>query len=209
MSGDDTDAIRGIGMKKILLAVLIGLVMVSGRAWGATFGNVFSGSETDPYASIGQRQVMTNFSLSESGTVSMVTVLCYATVNTRKTRAIIYDNDNSGDAGTPLGYSDPVAITTSNGSVAFTLTTPLELSVGTYWIGIVAESDSVNIYYESASSGTELWRSNNDAANYYTPPLRSNPTEAATSNSLQVCAYATYTTGGGSGTTIPGESMIW
>ncbi len=182
-------------MKKLLLVLLFCVIPIISTA--ATFGYVYSGSETGTLTTSSYRSYMTSYTLSEDGTVSKLTALLQTTSGTENIKGLIYLN-TAGVPGAVVAVSDPVQATTSKTSYDLTFSSPVELTAGDYYIGIVGDGSATNFFY--AATGTHKTSSNN-----YPSPVN-DPTEVA-SYDLKDCIYATYTAAAAS-TTPPFFSII-
>lgn len=159
-----------------------------------TFGN--SDTTNEGYYSQGaNREHIWHFSLTETGNVSKVSFYTRTNSDTHYLKALIY-SDNSGQPLTLLASSAGVAINTTETWYDFPLS--VTLSAGTYWLGVVADSQFQEYFIETGQpDNTMYWA---DYANSYTTPVTT-WTDYANSRARITPIYATYA--------LPGTYTNW
>lgn len=149
----------------------------------------------------------TQHALSEAGTFT--TMNAYMRKNVAKNFQVIasiYGN-TAGAPLTRLGYTNSQLITTSMSLISFTLTTPLDLAIGTYWPSAnmsvdAADNTNQDVYLAYDSGGT----------GYLQYLISGNPPDATLAGgspqTRTFSVYATYTASGGGATSTP-QSVIF
>ncbi len=155
-----------------------------------TFGDTTAGTDTFPCD--GDRAIVGKFTLSEAGDVQSITVFFAAGFSAGTSfKGLIYDDDGAGGLpGTRLAVGAAVAVPgTTGGELTSTLSSPVSLAAGDYWLGAVVDSFTARWNCDTGVGGQrqEALTYNSPAASFGTPA-------AGTAN--RVSAYATYTTGG-------------
>ena len=161
-----------------------------------TFGNTSVGSGSDVFSA--NRKRVSEYSLPVAGTVSKLTLYLAPTTITGQQvlEGIVYANAE-GKPAALLGATSPLTFASSDAAGWYTLTfsTPLKLTAGSYWIGVITgETSKVAGFRYSSVAGAREWNSNT----YTSGP--SNPFGAVTTDSEQTSLYATYTRSEGGST---------
>jgi Fibronectin type III domain len=155
----------------------------------ATFGKTSVGASSDVFAS--NRKRVNEYSLPVAGSVSKLSVyLAPGTASGQQLlEGILYANA-SGKPGNLLGTSSPLTFSSTNAAGWYELNfpTPLNLTAGSYWIGVfTGETGKVAGFRYDSVGSSRAWNSNT----YTSGP--SNPFGAVTTDSEQTSLYATYT----------------
>jgi hypothetical protein len=184
-------------MKRIALysstfLVFCCLVLLVISAHAATFGTLTQG---DNYLDIYESDALVAGAvLSETGTTSKISVYMETGSGTCPVKGVIYDNDGAGGSpGTVLAVGSAVTVDTDLEWYDSTLS--VELSAGTYWIGVIAGSGSTVLVQVFNLAGTYNAIDNDN--------LYSSPTSFVVTSSnadWNVSAYVTYTAAGGTPT---------
>lgn len=178
-------------MKRILLALLMVVPMT---AWGETFGVPldFSGGGSSGL-STANKVVVSKHTLSEAGTVTKITQRLIIATGTPYVKGLIFA-DSSGSPGELLGVTaaSDCGVNWEPRWIDMTFSSGIELEAGTYWIGLVIDSNGANTYHAPFSGGSEKEATDNS----YTSPTDWNAT-AYTEASYSFYVYATYTPAGG------------
>lgn len=146
----------------------------------ANFGFESIGGSTRTIAADTKRA--SKFTLSQVGYVESVTAYCYAGAGTVNVKAVIYSDDSGPDV--LKWVSDEVSIDTTPAWETFTLTYPLYLPAGDYWIGLIAENNAV-MKFDTVSNLGE-W----NADTYSDAPA--SPFGASTTVNEKYSIYASY-----------------
>lgn len=132
--------------------------------------------------------VASRFAISETGDLSKLTAYLDGNVNVK---GLVY-SDSSGTPNALLGVTTPTNISSLGAWFDLTFGSPLNLSAGNYWLGVIGDA-SVGWQYDTPVSGNLL---NFNASSNYTSP--SDPWSGGTPLSDYVFSiYATYTPAGG------------
>ncbi len=159
--------------------------VAGGTLWfgSRTIGTQASGNTAD-------NKRMSPFTLSEAGAVSrLVVYLSSATGGSQRVRPVIY-RDASGAPGT-LAAAGPEQVVTAPGSggwIGLPFTSPVALTAGRYWLGIISgENGGATIHY----FGTTSWMRAFAWDPYADGP--SSPAGSATLTQGPMSIYAEYT----------------
>jgi subtilisin family serine protease len=154
-----------------------------------TFGLSTVGTNSDNM--VADRKRVNRFQLATAGNVSKLTMYLAPTGTSGQQliKGVIY-SDQSGSPQALLGVSNALTFrsTDSAGWYDLTFPSPIALSAGTYWIGVISGSTSNIAGFRWRSvSGSRALNSNS----YTAGP--SNPFGTATIDAEQMSVYATYT----------------
>jgi Subtilase family len=154
-----------------------------------TFGLSTVGTNADNM--VADRKRVNRFQLATAGNVSKLTMYLAPTGTSGQQliKGVIY-SDQGGSPQTLLGVSNALTFRSTDAAGWYDLTfpSPIALSAGTYWIGVISGSTSNIAGFRWRSvSGSRALNSNS----YTTGPT--NPFGAATIDAEQMSVYATYT----------------
>ena len=162
----------------------------------ATFGNTSIGSTPVSIHSSTNNKTVSKFTLSEAGTVTKLSI--YLDGNgtgsgPQVIKGVIYDDDGaSAVPGTLMGTSEEVSIADAAAAawVDFTFASPVALTSGNWYLGLIAGSNirGAQMYQESTSPTDNIWK----VSDTYTDGA-SDPFGAATTQTDKLSVYATYT----------------
>lgn len=137
--------------------------------------------------------ILSQYTLSEDADVTKLTIYINNFGSTCNGKGLIYTD--SGDApNTRMGVSNPVSILdTQGGWLNFTFASPVSLTAGEYWMGIVCdvEMNAVDVALSGGDGAGREWHS----GEYASPPNPFGSVEAE--NSYAIAIYATYSPTGG------------
>lgn len=155
-----------------------------------TFGYTSIGATSVAFAGASVKSA-SQYTLSEAGDVTKITV--YQDTAPGLSAAFIYDT-SAGNANVLLGSAlEDVAGTT--GWSDFTLSTPVSVVAGDYFLGVISTSGRTGKADSTGTPGTGVNQFNADAGY----PNPSNPFGTPSSSSFEKSIYATYTPSGGGG----------
>ena len=161
----------------------------------ATFG--YTTATASEGLTAGTDTVFAKYELSEAAEVSKITARLYVYSGyTGDMKALIYDDD-SGTPGTLKGVSQATNVnSTSAANFDFTFASPVELTAGDYWLGLMVSSDAVYYYFcRDEGDSTRDWGRKNDPRFDYASPPSTAPAldDLFTDTNNWHCIYATYT----------------
>lgn len=181
-------------MKKkiyILGVPLLAAIVCTQSAFAATFGRTTDYTTACIVSSNADGKTAILATLSENGTVSKVTASLAKQTTNRNAKAVIYSENPADAPDALLATSDAVLITSTTFSwIDFTFPTPVALTAGDYFLGIIGEgatSDVVQIHCQDIDAGIN--RFNLDT--YSDGP--SNPFGTPSTSVNEKSIYATYT----------------
>jgi hypothetical protein len=155
----------------------------------ATFGKTSVGASSDVYAA--NRKRVSRYALTVEGTVSKLSMYLAptSTAGQQVLEGLIYA-DSSGSPGALLATSTQLTFKSTNTAGWYDLpfASPLTLSPGNYWIGVITGGSGgvAGFRFDALTSSRDL---NSNA--YTSGP--SNPFGASSTDSEQTSLYATYT----------------
>ena len=154
-----------------------------------TFGTTTVGSGSDPM--LADRKRVNRASLPVAGSVSKLSVYLQstATSGSQTIRGVLYA-DSAGKPAGLLGVTNPLTFTSGQAAAWYDLSfpTPVALSAGTYWIGMISgSSSSVAAFRYTSVSASRAYNVNP----YGSGPA--NPFGSVTVDSELMSVYATYT----------------
>jgi thermitase len=157
----------------------------------ATFGKTSVGASSDSYAA--NRKRVSRYALPTAGSVTKLNVYLAPTGTSgqQTLEGVIYA-DSNGAPGALLGVSKQLTFTSTNaaGWYELALASPLKLTAGSYWIGLVTGSaGNVAGFRYDYLAGSRYYNSNT----YTSGP--SNPFGSFSTDGEQTSLYATYTPG--------------
>jgi subtilisin family serine protease len=159
-----------------------------GGAGDGTLGTASVGSGSDPLVS--NRKAVNRYQLAAAGTVTKLSVYLQSNSSSGKQvlQGVVYA-DSNGSPGALLGAT--AQLTFHGGDAAgwydLTLSSPLALQPGAYWIGVLSGSTSKT----AAVRWTSVASSRKYNSNTYSAGA-SNPFGSASSDAEQLSLYATY-----------------
>jgi hypothetical protein len=153
------------------------------------FGKSAIGASSDTF--LADRKRVNRYALPVPGTVTKLSIYLShtATSGQQSLKGLVYA-DNSGSPGALLGVSEQVSFTSTSSSGWYDLVfaSPIGLSAGNYWIGVITGATSgVAAFRYDSVSGSRAYN-----ANAYTSGP-SNPFGAFSSDGEQTSLFATYT----------------
>ncbi|HME03373.1 MAG TPA: S8 family serine peptidase [Solirubrobacteraceae bacterium] len=154
-----------------------------------TFGKTSVGGSSDTL--ISERKRVNRYALTGPGSVTKLSIYLAPTGTSGQQvlKGLIYA-DSSGTPGALLGVSEQLTFKSTNSAGWYDLvfSSPVKLTAGNYWIGIMtgATGGIASFRWESVS-GSRVYNANP----YSSGPT--NPFGAATTDSEQTSLYATYT----------------
>lgn len=172
-------------MKK-LIAILCFILLCPAICFPATFGYVFSGSETDTLGGDTNRVLACKFTMPEDGDVTSLTILLSGDATDDRVKGLIYQDDGTSTLpGTLLGATGASDLIGTKGSYTVTFSPAISLTASdVVYLSIVCYS-APTLYYTSGSNAHVT-----ATGNYSTPAK--DPTYV-TDYTLKDCIYATYT----------------
>lgn len=155
-----------------------------------TFGDITQGGSSFPCS--GNRAIFGLFTLSEAGDVQSIGIFMdAATTGGINIKGLIYAADGSGgNPGTRLAVGQAVAVPAGSSELTSTLSSPVSLAAGDYWIGAVASDFQARWSADDASAGGVR----KEGVTYASPADPLGAIDGTTVDRISV--YATYTTGG-------------
>ena len=155
-----------------------------------TFGKTTVGASSDSFSS--ERKRVSRYSLPTSGAVTKLSIyLAPTSVSGQQVMKGVVYSDASGKPEALLGVSEQLAFTSTSvaGWYDLPFSTPLKLTAGNYWIGIItgATLGVAGFRYDSVSGARDY-----NANSYASGP--SNPFGSFSTDSEQTSLFAAYTT---------------
>jgi hypothetical protein len=157
----------------------------------ATFGKTAVGGASDYF--VAERKRVNRYALASAGSVSKLSIYLSptGTAGQQVLKGVIY-SDSSGVPGSLLATSQQLtfASTSATGWYDLSLSSPVKLAAGSYWIGVItgATAGIAGFRYDNVT-GARDYNSNSYAAG------PTNPFGAVTTDGEQTSLYATYTPG--------------
>jgi subtilisin family serine protease len=155
----------------------------------ATFGKTTVGASSDNY--LAERKRVSRYALPKAGSVSKLSIYLAPTSTSGQQvlKGVIYA-DSSGSPGALLGVSNQLTFKSASaaGWYELPLATPLKLTAGNYWIGVITggESHVAGFRYDRVTGSRVI------NANTYISGA-SNPFGSFWTDAEQTSLYATYT----------------
>ncbi len=171
-----------------------GLVSAGGGGGSGTFGVTSIGTLTDSGAA-GYLDLSGPFVVGQAVTVSKLTAYLAGGSAASKLRGVIYA-DSAGAPGALIGTSNELSVAAGApaGWADLTFASPVSLPAGSYWLGYWYADGNSRHYYTDLPGAERYTR----AAYSPTSPAPTSFGTASTSTS-NYSIYASYTTGGGTG----------
>lgn len=153
-----------------------------------TFGNtIYLYKKSLDYNQMG----LSKYPLSVDGDVTKLTVRVYTSAGTLGVKGVIYDDDGAGGIpGTLKGVTEITNITTTADWYDLTFSSPISLTTGDWWLGIIGSNVTVNFHWAETGASRLGYDSYNSPTNPWSASSRSTETH-------DFAIYATYTAGGG------------
>jgi hypothetical protein len=157
----------------------------------STFGKTAVGGASDYF--VAERKRVNRYALASAGSVSKLSIYLSptGTAGQQVLKGVIY-SDSSGVPGSLLATSQQMtfASTSATGWYDLSLSPPVKLAAGSYWIGVItgATAGIAGFRYDNVT-GARDYNSNSYAAG------PTNPFGAVTTDGEQTSLYATYTPG--------------
>jgi subtilisin family serine protease len=157
----------------------------------ATIGKTSVGASADSYAA--NRKRVSRYALATAGTLTKLsTYLAAAGVSGAQALEGVVYADAAGKPGALVGVTEPLTFksTSSAGWYGLAFSSPLKLSAGNYWIGLITGSSPgvAGFRYDSIAGSRDY-----NANTFTSGPT--NPFGAASSDGEQASLYATYLAG--------------
>ena len=153
-----------------------------------TFGNTTAAGDTFPCTS--DRALGSKFACPEAGTLTQINVQFDASGTAGSSGKALLYADSSGSPGALLATSSAVAIPAGGGDIAFPISYG-SLVATDYWL--VCVTNSFQSVFGIETTGVSQRK---EAFTYASP---ADPFGTPTASATELCAYATYTAGGGGG----------
>lgn len=133
----------------------------------------------------------TMYTLTENGAISKITAYAAKQLGDRVAKAVIYSENPANTPDVLLATSQEVALTsTSYAWIDFTFSTPVELTAGNYFIGIITDAVTSNtVTVKCGNTGSLINSFNTDT---YSDGA-ANPFGTPSSSANEKVWYATYT----------------
>lgn len=156
----------------------------------AIFGNNVYGGTTYPGGS--GRCLTSFFQLTQPGSITSLSGYIAGTAVGEHVKFVILSNSSGNLPQTLLAVTPSIVTTGSNGYLTGTLSSAVVLSPGTYWLGIVSDTQSGNTDYGTTQGTSATTVMANGTFTFASPPSTWPGTDA-TYASADVDVYATYT----------------
>ncbi len=180
-------AINADGPSKAAVSAQTGLVQPAPST--ATFGKTSVGASSEQFAA--NRKRVNRYALPTAGSVTKLSIYL-APTGTSGAQAIegVLYADSAGKPGALLGTTNPITFSSTQAAGWYDLTfpSPVSLTAGNYWIGVLTgtTADVAGYRYDSVSASRDY-----NSNTYTSGP--SNPFGSVTSDNQQTSLYATYT----------------